>query len=237
MKKSYWPDLTEVPRSLAQRFRKRFTFVVVELAGADIDFTVLLNMAEAARNAGAASGDFRRVNLDATELSLAVSIAAISSTLARTELAGACRAERTLRVDVVKKIGGVTCFEPKWSLGIRVGKPKDISTPSQPALRSPGLTLARVPNAERIVYKNEVDGHRNPVGKPLVAKASRYVEDVSANIEFHRAFCRTQNRAARFAAKFNLQLDSLGLKSTPRIHFLECKYAPFGGMVRYAAFS
>lgn len=113
MKKSYWPDLTEVPRSLAQRFRKRFTFVVVELAGADIDFTVLLNMAEAARNAGAASGDFRRVNLDATELSLAVSIAAISSTLARTELAGACRAERTLRVDVVKKIGGVTCFEPK----------------------------------------------------------------------------------------------------------------------------
>ena len=99
------------------------------------------------------------------------------------------------------------------------------------ALRVVGQLIAVV------FAKTKLVGADAEVGKPLVAKASRYVEDVSANIEFHRAFCRTQNRAARFAAKFNLQLDSLGLKSTPRIHFLECKYTPFGGMVRYAAFS
>jgi hypothetical protein len=70
----------------------------------------------------------------------------------------------------------------------------------------------------------EIDKNENPVGMPLVAKSSLYVEDKNKDVnEFHKRFIRTQLKANNYAEKFNVRLDRLAIsKSIPRITFLNC---------------
>jgi hypothetical protein len=81
--------------------------------------------------------------------------------------------------------------------------------------------------AERIVHKfHEVDSSFKAVGVPMVAKESRFVEDLTCKdrIAFHRTFCETQVKAQLLADDFNARLQALNLDVSlaPRIQFLEC---------------
>jgi hypothetical protein len=81
--------------------------------------------------------------------------------------------------------------------------------------------------AERVVSKfREYDAEYNFVGPVMVAKESRFIEDVNAVDlkQFHEAFCKTQQKANRIADEFNKRLAMIPgvTSSTPRIRFLEC---------------
>ena len=83
---------------------------------------------------------------------------------------------------------------------------------------------------ERLAYRfYEVDSDRSTiVGKPLVAKESRFIVDgddnESARRKFVQTFCKTQQLAGRIAEEFNKKLDTLNRvdKTTPRASFLDC---------------
>lgn len=81
--------------------------------------------------------------------------------------------------------------------------------------------------AERIVFAmTEIDAAMRPVGIPLVAKLSLYKHQESSLEHlrrWHRTFAKTQIRAKKYAKKFNMNLDNLGVsKLIPRIDFLDC---------------
>ena len=96
------------------------------------------------------------------------------------------------------------------------------------------VALARGPfgeGAERFAYRfYELLGDRQTIiGKPLVAKESRYImegciDDERARTKFVNTFCRTQKLAGRIAREFNSKLDSLRRvdDETPRVEFLDC---------------
>ena len=80
--------------------------------------------------------------------------------------------------------------------------------------------------AERIVFEmTEIDASSKPVGIPLVAKDSKYV-NVNAGRSrhvFHKIFIETQMKASNLATKFSTLLDNKGVdKMIPRIRFLPC---------------
>lgn len=85
--------------------------------------------------------------------------------------------------------------------------------------------------AERMVFEaSEIDSKRNLCGIPLVAKESKFVQDLHQEAEFHKVFCRSQRQASRLAEKFNdivfTRLASSDRKSksnhltVPKIRFL-----------------
>eukprot|EP00951_Prasinocladus_malaysianus_P031837 scaffold307385_cov43-Prasinocladus_malaysianus.AAC.1 len=81
--------------------------------------------------------------------------------------------------------------------------------------------------AERIVRRfSLVDKMNNVVGKRMVAKESRFIEEVN-NVDlkqFHQVFCRTQLKAQSFAEEFNRRLAGIPVLAadTPRVSFLSC---------------
>lgn len=88
--------------------------------------------------------------------------------------------------------------------------------------------------AERFAHRfYEVASDRKTiVGKPMVAKESRYViandedgvGDERQRQRYVRMFCKTQQCARRLSIKFNHKLDMLRRvhRQTPRVHFLDC---------------
>ena len=82
--------------------------------------------------------------------------------------------------------------------------------------------------AERLATKfREVGADLVFVGQKMVAKDSRFVQDSGSDImllKFHKSFCETQYKAAKFAQAFNrklLEVPGLAVKA-PRISFLDC---------------
>jgi len=83
--------------------------------------------------------------------------------------------------------------------------------------------------AERLAYLfHEVDEDERRVGKSMVAKESRYLQEEETRMKFHQGFCRTQTRASLFAEKFNHAVEKTpGLwpndkeMKNPTISFLE----------------
>jgi hypothetical protein len=83
--------------------------------------------------------------------------------------------------------------------------------------------------AERMVRRfREFDVRLNFVGPWMVAKESRYVEEIGRDLRddrlFHQTFCKAQQQAERIAREFNFRLAMIpgAGPSTPRIHFLDC---------------
>ena len=92
--------------------------------------------------------------------------------------------------------------------------------------------------AERLAFKFRfLDANGNFTGPKMVAKESRFVQDVeaksdsyltSSNHEYHRAFMRTQALASKFADQYNAHVEQLArdfdsprIRKFPRIRFLE----------------
>mmetsp|Transcript_40831 Transcript_40831/g.96954 ORF Transcript_40831/g.96954 Transcript_40831/m.96954 type:complete len:750 (-) Transcript_40831:319-2568(-) len=84
--------------------------------------------------------------------------------------------------------------------------------------------------AERIVFgMREINAQGKPVGKPLVAKDSKYrlLHAAGAHahekFKFHKRFVQTQMAASKLAVKFNERLARLNLKTPlPQIEFIAC---------------
>ena len=85
--------------------------------------------------------------------------------------------------------------------------------------------------AERMVRQFRFVAHDDTfIGEKMVAKESRYLEDVSkvSNDDlkrYQKTFCQTQLKAQKLAEKFNERLENLpGIKAatTPRLEFLAC---------------
>ena len=83
--------------------------------------------------------------------------------------------------------------------------------------------------AERVAFRCQLaDGRRSPMDfvlGPMVAKETKLVERVEEHVEFHRAFCETQDLAQHLADEFNKRLQALfdyDKSKTPKISFLEC---------------
>ncbi len=85
--------------------------------------------------------------------------------------------------------------------------------------------------AERFAFRfYELDSDRTTiVGKPLVAKESRFIledgmDDEASRMKFVKSFCKTQQLAGRIAKEFNDRLDYLHRvdKRTPKVEFLDC---------------
>lgn len=91
---------------------------------------------------------------------------------------------------------------------------------------------------ERRVHEMfEVDYLNRPVGVPLVAKCSRYVEDDSDEFRFQESFVKTQSKAQRLAERFNRRLDQVGIDpNIPRITFLECSVYEYWAIVQSYGF-
>ena len=72
----------------------------------------------------------------------------------------------------------------------------------------------------------EVDAQGMFVGTPMVAKESRFQDDMALEDrrQFHRVFCETQHQAQVIALEFNKRLAAIPDVdcSTPRITFLDC---------------
>jgi hypothetical protein len=78
--------------------------------------------------------------------------------------------------------------------------------------------------AERMVRKfREVDGDGLFVGPKLVAKESRFIEDLRSRnlIKFHEVFCKTQRLAEEFNARL-ATLPGVCASTPPRVAFLDC---------------
>lgn len=66
------------------------------------------------------------------------------------------------------------------------------------------------------------------VGKPMVAKESRYeaenYDDEKSRIKFANTFCKTQQLARRISDEFNDKIDKIKIidKKTPKVMFLDC---------------
>mmetsp|Transcript_4249 Transcript_4249/g.8134 ORF Transcript_4249/g.8134 Transcript_4249/m.8134 type:complete len:859 (-) Transcript_4249:146-2722(-) len=81
-------------------------------------------------------------------------------------------------------------------------------------------------------FEIAADG-KTVVGIPLVAKESKFVDDIEhqggdvdwiARDQFVERFCRIQNKSQRIAEAFNLKLNSISTldPSTPRVSFVDC---------------
>jgi hypothetical protein len=107
-----------------------------------------------------------------------------------------------------------------------------------PALMSYNVALKKLAfgeGAERLAFKFRFVGKKSHtfVGPVMVAKESRFVEDLQASTEnyltshrhaYHKTFMRTQAAASRFAKMFNIsidELDKISQEQRVRIEFLQ----------------
>ena len=75
----------------------------------------------------------------------------------------------------------------------------------------------------------ELDKDKTKIlGKPLVAKESRYeaehLDNENSRIKFANTFCKTQQLARRISEEFNEKVMNIQIidKKTPKVMFLDC---------------
>jgi len=203
-------------------------------------------MVGAAREYGT-NAVFEVPELNAHSLKLSLSTMSSTLTSVKTEMTAlGGNSQRTVR-DVFREsllaLGRDLCVDESWwtyrssrgeiaeRLTWSLSEKKWIQQPN--ALLSPtaiGVAAqSRIfgEGAERMVRQfREFDAAGCFVGPALVAKESRFVEDVNTQDlrQFHRLFCETQLKAEELAVEFNKRLADIPglLTSTPRISFLPC---------------
>eukprot|EP00241_Pyramimonas_parkeae_P004104 CAMPEP_0114246224 /NCGR_PEP_ID=MMETSP0058-20121206/12339_1 /TAXON_ID=36894 /ORGANISM="Pyramimonas parkeae, CCMP726" /LENGTH=673 /DNA_ID=CAMNT_0001359377 /DNA_START=223 /DNA_END=2241 /DNA_ORIENTATION=- len=225
--------------TLASRFGRRLTVATIGFGGAREDFSVLTTMANVSRDYGS-MGVFQAPALTVESLGNAMTSLTASLTQTKAELThlGGATTQRTVRsmlresrhaLDDLVLSGD--WYHYRESEVLRVVKFDSengwIDQSLDPLLR--GVAMKRNifgEGAERMVRKLRWVGEREEfVGPMLVAKESRFVEDMHRDgLIFHRLFCQTQVRAHRLAEKFNERLAKVPgvTELTPRISFLEC---------------
>lgn len=236
---------------LASRFGRRLTVGTIGFGPPDEDFSILRLLASTSTLYNS-TGVFQKPELTAHSLRMALSTLSSTLTATKTEMTELGGSSQRIVRDVRREpqsAGNETCVNDSWltcrvffervawSAKTRVWVP-------QARLVSPGaVNIAMRKNifgegAERMVRKfREMDASGVFVGKPMVAKESRFMEDMALQDrrEFHRVFCETQQQAQVLALEFNKRLSAVpGVdSSTPRIEFLACSIYVLGGTVGF----
>jgi hypothetical protein len=233
-------QFSSVTGRLAARFGRRLTVGTIAFGPPDEDFSVLRAIASASTLYNS-TGIFQKPTLNAHSLRMALSTLSTTLTATKTEmteLGGS--AQRVVR-DVLREpqsAGNETCVNDSWYTSSGVDNHVAWSARSNDwvslnSFVSPGAVTVAVrrnifgEGAERMVRKfREVNASGVFVGLPMVAKESRFLEDMAFKDrrEFHRVFCQTQHQAQVLALEFNTRLAAVpGVdSSTPRITFLAC---------------
>lgn len=245
-------DITAYIASLGSRFGRRLTFAMVGLGNFNVsDFLTLKRMADAAKQFSC-HAVFQKPQWTAESLGICISSLASSVTATKLELTClASSVQREVRhvprepmrtpdelvysaqtwhkyplgYRKVHGDGSIQTSRVKWSIDTKSWQYIEPCSGQAVALAMRKNFFGE--GAERLVRKfREVNSHGDFVGPLLVAKESRFLQDLENEDlrKFHRTFCETQTRAQQFADKFNAKLETLpGVDNrTPRISFLEC---------------
>lgn len=236
--------------AMAKRFGETFTVTVVGLGDAHDDFTVLKDMATAARNAGA-KGTFEFCNKTANSITSAISSLVSSTTESRTALMEGRRHRFTQRDDLVSEQDAVVKFDWQyyWIVDHLMYSPltkafvPSACIPFAAVQSDPGEAVRRERNpprhlainqnffgkgAERVAYRcrlSDREGVQGFVFDTMVAKETKDVERIDEKIAFHTGFAETQDLANYLAIEFNKRLRGIpGFDPvlTPQISFLTC---------------
>ena len=236
---------------LASRFGRRLTVICVGFAAPSEDFRILENLAARPAEFGS-MGRFFAARLNPEALGTAFSSITSSLNATKTELTeiggSSQRAVRDVRRRARDAVGRDSRPNENWLLysfdrrewnGQRkvyaVHKRGFLSKPPlDPSACAVAMTAEYFgEGAERIVREfREVGLYGKFVGPPLVAKESRFQSEAGMRgrdvLNYHRAFCDTQQRAQNLATVFNKRLlrlcDMFGYDPArmPKIEFLEC---------------
>lgn len=250
--------VTERVQQLSSRFGRRLTVGTIGFSKPGEDFTVLRGMAQTCQAYGS-RGIFQSPALAADSLRAAFTTLTSTLTATKTEMTavagdGGLR-QRTVRDIRRESANGAATIDHRvdhtWQVfrdvGYRVCWPSGGREWEQiPRFASPSAIAVAFKRdiigegAERMVRKFREVGPDGVsfVGPPLVAKESRFVEDLcrSDRTRFHRVFCQTQRRAQQLAEEFNRRLALVpGAASASRVRFLDCSvyvvHDPFDGEI------
>eukprot|EP00854_Cymbomonas_tetramitiformis_P012116 gene12116-14317_t len=238
---------------LASQFGRRLTVATIGFGPTKEDFSVLDAMAAASEDYGSV-GIFQAPSLTVESLGGAMSSLTLSLTETKTELTqlGGESLQRTVRSIVRESRRAVdeTRLSDNW---IHYTPESVLRLVKRDSHRSSwvdfvvenwvgkdggfvenegryGLAMKKTvfgEGAERMVRKFRLVSRQGTFyGPPMVAKESRFAEDISysTSLEFHTKFCDTQAQAQRLAKKFNEKLSLVpGVTDrTPRVQFLKC---------------
>ena len=237
-------------KTIASRYGNSLTVTLVGLGDRYDDFSVLEEMASAAKEAGAKSS-FDLCNKTVNSISSAISSMVSSTTETQTALKEGRRRGYTTREDLKAEKDAAIKFDWQyyWITDHRVYNPRTKGFPSDGSLplaaaqsypqeasrraNDPPPYLAINRNyfgkgAERVAFRCRLSDSKLVSGftfDTMVAKETKDVERIDEKVEFHREFLDAQHLADYLAQQFNKRLCGLPLydpKKTPLIKFLNC---------------
>lgn len=237
--------------SLAQRLGSKLTLCAMGLGAVGSEFTALKLMALEARVSGA-QGKFNHAGLSSAELSSVFSSISSAITSTRTELLTTQEnpRQKTEKVYTMRNsatpmmewpskryVHGVSVHRYDNSLHKAGEYPwREIPFKTNESIGFERETCPFGKGAERLAFRfyeikrdNSLDGFQK-VGKMMVAKESKFVEDdEERNEKFHTHFCRVQDKARDLSKEFNRAVKKSPLLMPteeegcrpPAIHFLK----------------
>lgn len=237
----------EIVAGLANELKENFSFHAIGLGQSDADFNVLQQLAAKAEEHGS-TGTFQYSALSGAQLTGVFSSVVTSVTASRTSKFScdglkAPREEKKIQLrskSVPKSERKFNRHVPamsRWAYDHKKFQMRGNTWPwADKGFRHAaaiGFDMEKVPfgkGAERLAYMfYEVTEQRRRVGKSMVAKETKFVDDEERKVQFHETFCRVQRKSNEFAVEFNrvikktptlTPIDS-SLK-TPDIRFLDC---------------
>lgn len=243
--------------SLANSLKSKLTFLGMGIGSARSDFADLLSLADIVTSCDG-EGKFVHAGLNATSISTTLTSIATSMTATRNDLLSK-RDQKTPKTEKVyimkhknlgvqevrREINGVTryLYDPKSIAAYHPWRKVDFINND-----ATGFEVEKNPfglGAERLAHmfyeiKQKSHGWER-VGRALVAKESRYIQNEESKEKIHTSFCKVQHEARSLAHQFNKAVQKAPMlkpledeKSTPPpIEFLKCSIYEFkrGGML------
>lgn len=233
---------------IAHNLKSKLTFLGMGIGAAGSDFTEMKELTDLVTSYGA-NGTFVHAGLNPTCISTTFSSIATSMTTTRNDLLSKVdkKATKTEKLYTMKKksrergqvqevrreTDGVVRYLYDH-LGSVIYPWRAVDFINNDAS---GFEVEKDPfgkGAERLAHMfHEVKfahGKWEKVGKPMVAKESRYIEDEGSKEKFHTSFCRVQHKAKELAIQFNRAVQKAPLLKPseeeasfpPPIDFLKC---------------
>jgi hypothetical protein len=243
--------------SLADKLKSKLTFLGMGIGASGSEFEQMESLANTAKCHGA-EGSFVHAGLNPTSISTSLSTIATSMTATRNDLLSKkdskiTKKEKTYTmrkkkgeydgiVPLRRETNGVT----RWLYDSNLSYPwRAVSFINNDAA---AFEMEKDPfgkGAERLAYMFYEIKHNSRgwerVGKAMVAKESRYIEDEESKETFHTDFCRVQKKASDLAKQFNEAVKKAPLlkpsgdevSKPPPIVFLKCSvYEYYNRLVR-----
>lgn len=229
---------------IASKLQSKMTFLGMGIGSSGSDFTEMQNLTNIVRSCDA-EGTFVHAGLNPASISTTLSSMATTLTTTRndllskrdhntpkTEKAYTMRKKSDEKLQVRRETSNVTRYlYDHMNLVYPWRKMTFFNNEAS------GFEVEKDPfgrGAERLAHMFHEIKHTcrgwERVGKPMVAKESRYIEDEETKEKFHTSFCRVQHKAKELALQFNravqkaplLQPSEDEVSVPPPINFLKC---------------